>query len=268
MQTQLIEWDELRSKFMDCVQDGKPWTGGMAGPLAGFHAAPYADSSFYGGAPADTLRWLRDGFDSEAFAAAAGTAPQAPDRKVTWSDEDGDPDVGRLIGGWDDFYFAVDNADAKPPLRVNVAMDFSAMVSAETVAKYGAWVARLVLGLENAGYDLEVNIMSPGQGVWVGGGKFSTLVRVKRAGELSHFRDWSALFAPTGYRHLIFTSIALGAERFGKVATTGLGGPIASEWTVKHDPASETLEVRANPFSSSFDGAKLDAALAKTGLLT
>ena len=79
------------------------------------------------------------------------------------------------------------------------------------------------------GYDLEVDMWIPLDGLFqAGAGRLygkrdNVLIRVKRPNEVSDFTEWSALFAPTGYRHLGFCAKLVAGDKIGLVCSSGLG---------------------------------------------
>jgi hypothetical protein len=244
-----LEWHDVKRHFVECVQDGKRWGATEIGPrLAALHTAPYAKdwrTEWEGGTGADTLGWLRDGFRSEEFEASADLVSVSRRSRVMWSEEDGDVDVGRLYGGYDDFYLSVAESDAKPGLKLEIDFAFAALVQPSTVRQYGAWIAGLIGSLEARGYDLEVTLIDRMTDLWENArGEQHVAMRVKRFGELSDFTSWSALFAPTGYRHVVFTALGMACDKVGKTLAAGLGTTLPnSEWGVRYDSEANVLTV-------------------------
>ena len=269
-----VTWAEVRQRYVDSVRHGKRWSQAQQRRLSGLHAAPYASDSWEGGSGADTLEWLDNGFYSEELQAT----PEIPARervRTGWSEEDGDIDVGRLYGGYDDFYLEVSPSETKPGLKIIADVWFSAAVGRETINGYGAWLCGLIGSLESNGYDLEVDLRLPVNELCEtpsgrrADGATDVLIHVKRAGELSDFTEWSAAFAPTALRHLFFTAQGVAAEKLGKKQTAFMASArTARQWGVTYDADTNTLDITAKMHGGSgFPGETMNAGLESSGLI-
>lgn len=242
-----IDWSEIKHRFIDSVRHGKSWGQAKQTALSDLHANPYQIDTWQGGSGAQTLDWLDHGFSAPELQAAAEMIPTSERPRPGWSEEDGDIDVGRLYGGYDEFYFAVGESDTRPGLKVSADVFFAGSVDAGTVRAYGAWLAGLIGALERSGYDLEIDACTPVEQLYDGArGRQNVQIRVKRFGELSDFTEWSALFAPTGLRHLVFTGFGVASEKVGKQQTSFMSMTLdkrQADWAVTYDAAENHLRI-------------------------
>ena len=209
-----------------------------------------------GGSHGDTLDNLRNGYRAEEFIHSAAYVPMAPKKRPTWNDEpDGDLDMSRLYGGYDDYYMVQADQEKKPGIRMMIEFAFAAGVANSTIQKYGAWVAGLIGALESTGYDLEVDMWIPLDGLFQAdrggddyyGNRDNVLIRVKRPNEVSDFTEWSALFAPTGYRHLGFCAKMVAGDKIGLVCSSGLGMTLGGQgWGLEYSPEDSVLKIRVD----------------------
>jgi hypothetical protein len=265
----IVEWRDVREQFIRCVEHGESWP---SQPVMDRHLRElfnnpngrrrkrrrnrydlyydndeyYYEEEWEGGTGAQTLGWLRDGYNAREFEHSAAYVPMALKDHVAWDEEEGDADVGRLVGGYDDFYLGMAPQERKPGIRVMVQMAFASGMQASTLQEYGAWVAGLLGSLEASGYDLTVDIWVQLDDLYRGDYhvRSNVLMRVKRENEVSDFTGWSVLFAPTGYRHLVFTAKCVAGDKIRKRAEEGLGTTIAGrKWGLKYDPETSVLRI-------------------------
>lgn len=271
-QTIKIDWATVKHRFIDSVRHGKPWAQAQQKRLEGLYIDPYTVDSWVGGSGAQTLRWLDDGYTAPELQAAADAVPTSERSRAGWSEEDGDIDVGRLVGGYDDFYLEVSPSETKPGLKLTADVFFAALVSADTVKAYGAWLAGLIAALESNGYDMEIGLCTPVEQLYDGAkGRQNVEIRVKRAGEMSDFTEWSALFAPTGLRHIVFTAFGVASESIGKKQTSFMSMSLNKrqiDWSVSYDPIENHLHVSVNQQESGkFPADLMNVYLAECGLI-
>lgn len=240
--TVTLEWGEVKELFLRTA-DGDYLTRMNKDVLRRVRGC-WANVEWAGGTLDQTREWLRDGYHHQQLALSPlETAPRQR-RRFSWGCEDGEPDPSRILGGADDLYLERCSRPAQTGLTVRVGFGFGARVGAATIAKYGAWVASLLGSLEAEGYDLEVTVSHYAQGVLANepSALTTTHVQVKRPNELSDFSSWSALFSPTGWRHLYFMAIVLTAERLGRHARHTLGVGLHREWAIRQDGSEITIE--------------------------
>jgi len=214
------------------------------------------ERSWTGGSYGDTLDNLRNGYGAEEFIHSAAYVPMSPRKRPTWHEEpEGDLDISRLYGGYDDAYLVHAEQHKKPGIRVMIEFAFAAGVPNKVIEQYGAWVAGLLGALEASGYDLMVDMWIPLDGLFQNdegeddyyGIRDNVLIRVKRSNEVSDFTEWSALFAPTGYRHIGFCAKMVAGDKIGKVCSEGLGMTLRGfTWDLEYDKDESILKIRAD----------------------
>ena len=199
----VLDWSEVKHQYLDVVRAGKKWP---SQPAMGrrymhhWHQDPYKldrrEKRFFHDTPATMLGYLDNGFHAKEFASAVEYVPIAERRVSSWNDEEGEPDAGRLIGGFDNFYLGMSDKPKRPGLRVQVEYCFACSVEAKVIEAYGAWVAGMLGALEATGFDLEVDMWVPLDDAYDRQirTRSNILVRVKRQNEVSDFSEWSALF--------------------------------------------------------------------------
>lgn len=269
------EWSEVKHVFMRGISDNvTDWPTQPAGQglLKKWAAAAYENDSFYGDKPANTANYVRNGYRAEEFSHAAEGKHIVKKPRFEWDEADGECDVQQLLAGSDTPFLNLVRKESKPGIRLEIDFSFNCSVRAQTIRDYGAWVAGLIAGLETSGYDLEVVFDMSGRNVWHGasGMTLRNFLIVKRFGEKSNFTDWSALFAPGGFRHLGFTAIPLACDKLGKTCTSGLGQAFGSDgWGVTWTPENSLLRITAEQHAGSkqFPAQKLTNAALETGLL-
>lgn len=211
-------------------------------------------TAWEGARPNDTLDWMEHGFRAKQFAHSAEYVPKHDKKRVFWNEEDGEVDIGRLYGGFDDFFLDSQIRPSRPGMRLQIEYSFACSTSPHVVAQYGAWCAGFIRSLELTGYDLVVDMWIHLDNLYQGdcGKRTSVLVRVKRENEISNFTEWSALFAPSGYRHLGFTAKCVAGDKIGKTASGSLGTCIYDDgWNVKYDRQRSTVLINANQISNN-----------------
>lgn len=209
-------------------------------------------TSWEGARPADTLDWMEWGFRAKEFQHSAEYIPKHDKMRVFWNEDDGEVDIGRLYGGFDDFFLDSQIRPSRPGMRLQIEYSFAFDTSPHVVAQYGAWCAGFIRSLEMTGYDLVVDMWIHLDNLYDGdhGKRTSLLVRVKRENEVSNFTEWSALFSPSGYRHLGFTAKCIGGDKIGKRATSSLGTCIyADGWNVTYDRQRGTVLINCDQIS-------------------
>jgi hypothetical protein len=266
-----VEWADVKRRFVASVRDGERWGQAMQSTLRGLHDSPYRPNDWAGGSGADTLGWLDDGFRSADFEEAAIPVPVAEKVRVGWHEEDGDVDLGRLYGGYDDFYLKTSPSETRPGLKVTADCFFAASVSPATVRAYGAFVAKVIGTLEAQGYDLEVELAARVTALSDSRSRSQrddVCIKVKRPGELSDFTDWSALFAPTGVRHLVFTAFGVASEKVGEQQTSHMAMSLErSSFDVTYDADANHLRITGAQRSSTVDEQRMTDALLTCGLI-
>jgi hypothetical protein len=208
----------------------------------------------------DLASWVRNGFRSKSFNSIAERMPMGLQHRPTWNEEEGDIDVGRLYGGFDDYMMGPVEQKAKPGIRIQFGFCFSCGVSNEIIAEYGAFIMALIAGMESEGFELTVDALIAVRDPFVGenGVTNNLLVRVKRAGEASDSLNWSVLFSPVGFRVLGFEAICMAGDRLGKATNGHLGYPATGhKWDLTYDHETSTVTIMCN--SSAYSGEQVPA---------
>jgi hypothetical protein len=201
------------------------------------------------GSGADINEWFANGFRSEEFENLAERVPVALQSRPSWSDEDGDVDVGRMAGGWDDFYMGLAERPTKPGVRVQIEMAFAAGVNQKTVEQYGAWVNSLLGSMEAYGIDMVIDLWIPLDNLFWGdrGVRTNVLVRVKEANEVSDFTNWSILFSPAGYRQVGFAAKCVAGDKIGRQVASSYGTTIGGKtWGLEYDKENSVVRITCN----------------------
>ena len=82
-------------------------------------------TSWEGARPADTLEWIEDGFRAREFTHAAEYVPKHDKRRAFWNEDEGEVDLGRLYGGFDDFFMDSQIRPSRPGMRLQIEYSFS-----------------------------------------------------------------------------------------------------------------------------------------------
>ena len=219
--------------------------------MAEIAGSSWSDERFSGGKISDTLEWLDRGFIVEGLAGVDSSLfPARPKRKFRYADEGDEMLIDLVLAGVDEHYQVQEKRIAKPGLKVEIGCTFNAGMPAKLIADYQRWVARMLSSLDEAAIDCEINLVTRSKGSYRGDEITEHKVNVKRAGEASDFASWSAMFAPTGFRHLSFAQIVLGADFHGKHVAYGLGSAqYEKQWLIEYDENENLLRI-GNPGDS------------------
>jgi len=274
--TVTMEFADVKRTFMDSMEKGD-YAGpkGRGGPMGrkfrSWNYEPDQHDRFIGASPNETMGWLKTGFFSPAFTLKAPDAPSARKRnRARYTEDDGDLDIGRVLDREDRIFLKRGKVERSQGLSIEVIMCFSARVKAPVLAEYGAWVTSLIRSYEERGYDLEVAVASHSRGLRASAFDKTESARivVKRPNEINDFTSWSVLFAPSGFRTLVFTALAMCAEQLGDEAAGHLGSPLnATGWSVTQEGDKVTI----CSYSSESDPAnvkrELDRSAKEAGIL-
>jgi hypothetical protein len=215
---------------------------------------------------ADLSEWFKNGYRAEAFENLADRVPSALQNRPVWSDEDGDLEVNRLYGGFDDFYMGMAERPAKPGIRLQIEMAFAAMVKQKTIEEYGGWVNSLIGSMEAYGIDMVIDLWIPLDDLFEGdhGVRTNVLVRVKNANEVCDFTDWSILFSPGGYRQVGFAAKCVAGDRVGKRVNSYYGNTIGGKtWGLDYDRDESIVRITVNQRAMQWEAIPFDALTKK-----
>ncbi|NBT36411.1 MAG: hypothetical protein EBT03_12910 [Betaproteobacteria bacterium] len=269
-----VEWSDLKHRYLDAVENGTKFT--PAQPInekiTRWHNQPMKGEleDFEGGSPAQTCKYLRSGYRAEQFAHSAEYAALSHKRHFYYNEDEGELDLDRVLDGHDEIFLDREMRESRPGLRLMVEFSFVHYMDAVHISEYGAWVASLIKSLEASGYDLVVDMWINLDGLFMrdGGRRSNVLIRVKRENEQSNFTDWSALFGPTGYRHLGFLAKCMAADQEGLKVTPSFGQCIrGKDWGVTYDRDNQQVTINVNQISNENPVPKLNESAIEEGLI-
>lgn len=243
----VIDWADVKGAFLSAVERGEKPSANFSGThrerLMRLHRDPERVDNWEGGSGAFTMDALKHGYKAPEFKHAAQRVPRRQRRRSSWNAQMGRPNSSRLICGDPNFYRKPVRRDRKPGLRLKIQAAFSASTDAATIKDYGTWVAGLIKSLESSGFDMTVDLWIPLDNLFHDRrGRENVYIRVKRSGERADFTEWSSIFGPTGYRHLIFTAKCVAGEKLGVRTDDTLGTTLRdSKWGVEYDRAKQEV---------------------------
>lgn len=286
MRNIILPWGQVREQVRAVVEHGEEWTTQPSGErLRSLHTDPFSREVWSAGerehyfddkmqkwrwrhgkpqylASGDEMKtWFRDGFRTDAFENLAERVPAALAHRPSWNEEEGDIDISRLYGGFDDFYMGPVERPTKPGVRVQIEMAFACGVKQKTIEEYGAWVNSLLGSMEAYGIDMVVDLWIPLDDLFNGdrGIRTNVLVRVKNANEVSDFTEWSILFSPAGYRQVGFAAKCVAGDKIGKRVTYSYGMTIGGKtWGLEYDKENATVRITVNQRAGGSEAVPFD----------
>lgn len=214
-----LTFGQIKREFLAMIEQGydyKSSNSQLVRLAQKWGADPYDFDPFMGQAPATTCDHLRNGYRPENIFDVSERNHVAKKPRFVYDECEGEVDVGMLLAGSDEPFLNIERREGKPGLRLELDFAFLGSVNAKQLALYGEWIAGLIAGLEASGFDLEVFITSSRETRCYSSGYdfFTNRIQVKKFGEKSNFTEWSALFSPGGYRHLIWTAATMCTPEF------------------------------------------------------
>lgn len=246
----VIEWGEVKRAYTAAVEKGQ--TVGkqpINEKIREWHQHPLEEDEWQGGTAAQTMKYVRQGYFAQEFSHSADYAALSNKRHFSYNEDDGEIDLDRVFDGQDAIFLDREDRESRPGLRLMIEFAFAWTTPAETISQYGAWVASLIKTLESSGFDLVVDLWINLDSLFIGDGMRHTNVylRVKEENQQSNFTEWSALFGPTGYRHLGFLAKALAAEKEGETVTESFGLTMSGKsWHVAYDRENQNVTINVN----------------------
>lgn len=247
----VIEWPEVKSAYIAAVENrvtigNQP----INNKIRKWHDDPLYDDGWEGTSAAKQKQYVTSGYFAKTFSHSADYAALSSKQHFTYNEEDGELDLDRVFDGHDSIFLNREQRESRPGLRLMVEFSFSWATSAECISQYGAWVASLVKTLESSGYDLVLDVWINLDHLFVGDrytDHTNIFLRVKQENEQSNFTEWSALFAPAGYRHLGFLAKCLAGEKIGKTVTDSFGSTMGGkDWGVSYDRENQLVTINVN----------------------
>lgn len=279
-----VDWSEVKDAYLRTIAEAKSWPSQPAASVfTNMGRNPYAPDwhagrkdgdtrgreSYY--CAADALQWVREGYYGGSFADAVDIPTEARIRP-RYSEEGDEPEVGRLLGGYDDFMFGVERRKKKPGIRLEIDMMFAALCDGAMLTRYGAWLAKLIKTFEEKGYDLSISLRICLDQLFVGKrGRSHVHVEVKKPGELSDFREWSSLFSPASVRSILFVADLVAGDKIGAqvTGTFGMTCPTSEiNWDAQWNEEDATLRITADQRAGkNFPEEKMTSKLREAGLI-
>jgi hypothetical protein len=202
------------------------------------------DKSWTGATDEEMKSWLHAGFHVPGIENANPDLEPLRERRKLKFSEEGELQLDLALSGFDYPFLEWERRARKPGMRLDIGVCFNANTDASVIAQYERWIAQAITTLEESGYDLEVNLAGQVRDSWTNNpGNEKTLIRVKRENEASDFAEWSALFSPGGFRHLMFLAMILAAEINGQDISGSLGSAYGMDWKVAMDESERTLRI-------------------------
>jgi hypothetical protein len=247
----ILDWSELKFKLFDFFENKKGWRSqpSIDSTWRGLLRDPWTADKWVGLSVVELLDQLRNGYHAPEFANSAERLQGATERRANWNDEDGDPDIGRMISGTDDFFLGMSERNTKPAITVQFETFFSCGVKAKVIAEYGAWLAGLMKAMETYGFDLTVDAWACIDELTTSDGRerSNILMRVKRQNEYSDFTEWSAILGPGIGRIFAFGSMAMACDKIGKKLTSFIGMSVGDRnWGLEYDREENIVRVTIN----------------------
>lgn len=213
------------------------------------------DGSFYG-ANSETVRdWLRNGY----------TVPRLPDHvplpyadlshKPRWRRNDdpaGEFQYDEFANGETDYYAKRDGRISKAGINVEIGITFVCSTKAKVVAAYSEWCGAAITAIRAQGFDVAISFVTRVESLVPGEDRNDVHIIVNSFGEVNLAQDYSVMFSPAGYRHLMFAACTLSdeTESVGRV-DSGLGRCISTDWDVSWNAATRTLSFDTNQMGST-----------------
>jgi hypothetical protein len=195
------------------------------------------------------------------------TADVRPRRRSRFSEEDGELQVDLALSGSDAPFIARPKVRRAGGMTLKIELAVRATTPASVMRDYSAWLVRLIAGLQAKGIDLQIDVVSRAKVVTTKGEPVCVNVRVKRFGRRSDLKSWGAMFAPGGFRMLMFCGRLMACAAHGRQLEGHFGASVGPKWDIEHDRATQTLTVKCAAQTTRFPTEMMDARLAELGVI-
>jgi hypothetical protein len=235
-------WADVQSEYVAVTTGAKRATGTLARLVESWDS----DTEFYGGTTAEVREWLRRGYDLPKLPDELPRPASNLSHKPRWrrsDDPEGEFQYDDFLNGETEYYLARDRVGPKPGINVEVTLDFNANVSSRVVAGWAEWVGSALRAIQGQGYDLAVTVYTPARGLYRDEDISETHIVLATFGQQKLTADWSTIWSPAGFRHLMFCACCMADEREGKKAAPGLGSAVPEGWDVKWNGETRTLKL-------------------------
>jgi hypothetical protein len=262
-----LHWTELRAGFL-AAAEGKSKSASMAVFEASLDRHSTRSDDWTGGTVKDTVDWLLHGYFAEDIQHTIGQDHNIEQTSIVWNEEEGDVSYERLICGYDDVFLGAIQAPSLSGVKIMIDYWFAWSVPNPVIREYGGFCASLINSLMESGFDTEIDISVPMKNLTDrDDDEKQILIRVKDFGELLDYTDFSAMFSPTGMRHLIFCAEALAAEKIGGVVSDYFASAVRDKWGFEWDENNRVIRIHRDPVATDFPGRKLTEEAYEAGVM-
>jgi len=261
----VIDWDEIRETYFK-IRGGERHPQSASAFLHNLPTTQREADLFYGATGEQMDEWLHNGFTSDEIQGADLYVKDIHLPEQIWDEEGENVDVCAALSGDDEPFVEWEDLPSKPGIRVVAELAFLGGTQPSVIAEYGAWLAGALANLEGEGVDVELDVAHPSAQNLVendSGSSNQMIVRIKRAGEVRDFADYSALFSPGGFRILGFTARFIACQKWGVTCSSGFGRSTNRSWDIDWDPTDRTLYITRPAQPSNFPAEMMTAKLAE-----
>jgi hypothetical protein len=229
-----------------------------ASNAAGYKLQPldkFTSDNWMGASKKEYLKYLTDGYEIEPFGGEIPLPQIRPGNRWTFADEGEEIDIDLALQGEPDCFLVQKPRKAKPGISLLANMSYNGVMPAETISKYGRWVGSAVSTLESMGYEVELAVQDKGTGLLLDKPRTMNVIRIvlSKFGE-TNLKEWEPMFAPGGYRYLMFTAHRMPAQSHNIRINEGLGHAHRdnNKFDVTWDAGQRELEIHLNkiPFDT------------------
>lgn len=237
-----IDWSELRDICLDVIS-------GKSVCKLGSNNAEIAEAmqggTWAGYTLPDVERWLRSGYQVPHLILGDPPVPIREKRRLVFREEGDEFHYDLAMSGDDNYFSEWTKRENIPGLSIVATIGFRGGVDQSVINAYLSWICRSVYSLEENGVDCQVSLAVETSGTFRGADYQTrrSIVRVKKENEISDFAFWSAILSPAGTRGFTFAARACNAEFHGKSVSSGMGSSRDSQWGVKFNSATRTLNI-------------------------
>lgn len=217
--------------------------------------------------------YIREGYYSPHYQGIDAYSQDRERQKSFYSEEGDELDLFLAWSGDPTPFLATEERPAKPGMRIVADFGMACTTSAETIEKYGQWLAGLCGGLEASGFDLEVDVSVATRALFQGerggpsdGPVTDVMIRLKKVDQQTDYANWSPMFAPGGYRILGFSALWMAADQYQREASGNLGYPLSrTDWAVDWDESERTLKIWSPNTPRDFPRERMDKLVKESG---
>lgn len=270
--TRFYDWAELATFYREIVNPETDVSWDRSGAIDST-LRPAQPGDWSGASAKQIVERLDDGYDLPALdGVATPSTLEAEKARWRWTDNpEGEYQHDAFLNGEADYYVLRDRIGPKPGINIEVAMNFSASVNESIIGQYGTFVGQTIRAMQGQGYDCAITLITRESRLLDGERKSGSCITVSRFGEVIMAHDWSAIFSPGGFRHLVFAAYIMpGFDENARVySSLGHPEPRKNEFDIEFDRDSRTIRIHcdARSYGGSFPAAALTDKLAKLNIL-